>query len=173
MGNGWVGVNTARPNQVMAEAIAQSRIPQLAGYRRLQREVGVMVPGLERSRLDIALGNGNGTAEPEVFVEVKNVTLLAGAALRFPDARTERGRKHLDLLAALVASGRRAVMLFALNRPEGRFFEPARDIDPVYAERLSAVRDAGVEVLAIRMRHGPDHIVSGESIPVVLSAGAG
>ena len=37
-----------------------------------------------------------------VWVEVKNVTLLDGDCLRFPDAVSERGRKHLDLLAAAV-----------------------------------------------------------------------
>ena len=89
---------------------------------------------------------------------MKNVTLLDGELLRFPDARSERGRKHLNLLMAAVAMGLRGVMLFALNRPEGRGLAPAWDVDPLYAKRLCEAAAAGVEVLAVRLVHGRDCI---------------
>jgi sugar fermentation stimulation protein A len=166
MGGGWIGVNTLRPNQVMAEGIAAGRIPQLAGYARLCRERSVAPAGGGSGRIDIALEAG---ARPPALVEVKNVTLLDGRYLRFPDARSERGRKHLALLAAAVAAGQRGVMLFALNRAEGECFAPAWDIDPRYGQALLAAARAGVELLAVRMRHGPHGIDVGEAVALDLT----
>lgn len=165
MGNGWVGVNTHRVNPVIAEAVAAGRVPALAGYGRLRREVTVG-EGDHKARLDLVLDGGE---TPAAFVEIKCVTLLDGARLRFPDAVTERGRRHLDTLAAQVAAGRRGVMVFALNRPEGRAFSPADGIDPAYGTRLREVVSAGVEVLALRIAHdGREMRVSAE-VPVDLS----
>jgi sugar fermentation stimulation protein A len=166
MGLGWVGVHTGRPNAVVAEGVAAGLIPGLAGYRVLRREVAYRPAGLEPGRLDLGLWEGPG---PDALVEVKNCTLLASDCLRFPDAVTLRGRKHLDLLAAAVAEGRRGVMLFALNRPEGRRFAPAWAIDPGYGRRLLEVAAAGVEVLAVRLRHTPDGITVGEEVAVDLT----
>nr|WP_295880383.1 DNA/RNA nuclease SfsA [uncultured Thiohalocapsa sp.] len=165
MGGGWIGVNTLRPNQVMAEGIAAGCIPELAGYGRLRREVAFQAEAGEAGRIDIALEEGS---RPPALVEVKNVTLLDGAHLRFPDARSERGRKHLALLTAAVASGRRGVMLFALNRPEGERFGPAWDIDPAYGEALLAAAAAGVELLAVRMVHTADGIAVGAAVALDL-----
>ena len=152
MGQGWIGVHTGRTNAVIAEAIEQGRIPALAGYRTLRREVPFQESGLPRGRLDLRLQDGPG---PDALVEVKNVTLLDGELLRFPDAVTERGRKHLQLLAAACRQGLRGVILYALNRPEGAGFAPAADVDPDYARCLRQVAAAGVEVIAVRIAHGP------------------
>jgi sugar fermentation stimulation protein A len=166
MGAGWVGVHTGRTNPVMAEAIAAERIPRLTAYRTLRREVAYAPPGHPRGRLDIGLYDGPGA---DALVEVKNVTLLDGDCVRFPDAVSERGRKHLDLLHALVAEGRRGVILFAVNRPEGGRFAPAWSVDPAYARRLVEVAAAGVEVLAVRIRHTATAMQAGELLPVDLA----
>jgi sugar fermentation stimulation protein A len=151
MGAGWVGVHTGRTNPVIAEAIEHGRIARLAGYRELRREVEYTPAGHPRSRLDIMLNDS--ASDPDAYVEIKNTTLLDGDLVRFPDAVTERGRKHLDVLAEAVAGGRRGVIVFAVNRPEGERFAPAWSIDPGYAERLCEVAEHGVEVLAVRIRH--------------------
>ena len=165
MGSGWVGVNTGRPNAVMAEGIRTGRIPELAGYRALKREVRFAPAGLSGGRLDMLLSEGPAA---DALVEVKNVTLLDGDRLRFPDAVSERGRKHLELLLAAVVEGRRGVILFALNRPEARCFAPAWRTDPAYAERLLAVTEAGVEALAVRVRHGDRVMEAAASVPLDL-----
>jgi len=136
MGAGWIGVNTGLVNAVVAEAVEHGTVESLTGYDRLKREVTLELPDLPRGRLDIGLYDG---PTADALVEVKNVTLADGDCLRFPDAVSERARKHLDLLLAAHQRGWRAVILFALNRPEGDFFAPARDIDPAYAKRLAEV----------------------------------
>ncbi|HEC15589.1 MAG TPA: DNA/RNA nuclease SfsA [Sedimenticola sp.] len=164
MGRGWIGVNTMRANPVIAEAVASGGIPPLSGYGALRREVRLKSSGHPRSRLDLHLSDGPGA---DAFVEIKNVTLLDGDRLCFPDAVSERGRRHLDLLLEAVRLGCRGVILFALNRPEGRCFSPAREIDPAYARRLEEVVGQGVEALAVRIRHTDEGMEVGGMVEVV------
>lgn len=164
MGAGWVGVNTHRVNPAVDEAVDAGAVPALSGYGRLRREVKVEAGG-HAARLDLVLEQGE---RPDAYVEIKCVTLPDGDRLRFPDAVTERGKRHLDVLAALAAQGHRAVMVYALNRPEGMAFSPADAIDPAYGARLREVTVAGVEVLALRISHeGQEMRVTGE-VPVLL-----
>lgn len=151
MGHGWVGVNTNRVNSAVKAAIEHGAIDGLGAYTSIRSEPRVLFDGHPASRFDLLLENDGA---PECFIEIKNTTLLVGEAVKFPDAITERGRKHLELLALTVARGSRGIILFAVNRPEGRWFEPAAEIDPQYAETLSRVVDAGVEVIVTRLRHG-------------------
>lgn len=151
MGRGWVGVNTSRVNSAVKAAIEHGAIDGLGAYTRIRGEPRILFDGHPASRFDLVLENDGA---PECFIEVKNTTLLVGEAVKFPDAITERGRKHLELLALTVSQGSRGIILFAVNRPEGRWFEPAAEIDPQYAETLSRVVDAGVEVIVARLRHG-------------------
>ena len=150
MGRGWIGVNTARVNHIIAAAIQSANIETLAGYDQLQMEPSFEAPGYPRSRLDILLSNG---VQPDAFIEIKNTTLIDEDGIVFPDAITERGRKHLQLLAEAVKLGFRAVILYALNRPEGKYFEPAWKVDPDYGYALQGAVANGVEVLLVRLRH--------------------
>jgi sugar fermentation stimulation protein A len=164
MGGGWIGVNTARPNAVLAEGIAAGRVPALDGYGQMRREVPFAAAG-HRGRLDIGLSSG---AQRDALVEIKNVTLLEGDLVRFPDAVSARGRKHLDLLLAALEGGSRGVMIFAVNRAEGAVFAPAWEIDPAYGVRLREVAAAGVEILAVRIRHTDTGMAVGEGLAVDL-----
>ncbi len=165
MGAGWVGVNTTRTNAVVAEAVQAGRLPSLRGYRELRREVTWELEGHPRSRLDLMLQGG---ARPDALVEVKNVTLLEDDRLLFPDAVSERALKHIDLLHGIVGQGLRGVILFALNRPEGSAFAPAREIHPAYAERLQQAVAGGVEALALRVRHTSTGMIGEGLVPVIL-----
>lgn len=165
MGQGWVGVNTARTNSIVAEAISEGRVPPLSGYKKLQREVKYDLPEHPPSRLDLMLSEGD---RPDALVEVKNVTLLVGDSLQFPDAVSVRAKKHLDILMGAVERGLRGVILFALNRPEGDSFSPAADIDPDYAVRLKEVTEKGVEAYALRLNHEEKGIVGERMVSVSL-----
>jgi len=165
MGRGWVGVHTGRVNGIIAEGIAAGAIPALAGYDELRREATVGGHAHPRARLDLLLSGGQ---SPTAWVEVKNATLLQGDAVRFPDAVTTRGLKHLEVLRRLVAEGQRGIILYAVNRPEGRCFGLAVDIDPDYARCLREVAAVGVEVIAVRLRHGPQSVEVGEAVPIML-----
>ncbi len=136
-------VNTARANPLVEEALKAGVIAELAGFTALKREVAY---GQENSRIDFRLDYPSGPA----FVEVKSVTLgFAGSATAaFPDARTERGAKHLRELATLARQGVRAVQLYCVNLSRVDAVRPAAEIDPAYAAALREALAAGVEVLA-------------------------
>ncbi|RAI42860.1 DNA/RNA nuclease SfsA [Rhodoplanes roseus] len=155
-----VGVNTAHPNGLVAAAIAAGAIPPLAGYAGLRREVRYGAA----SRCDLLLDDPSG---PPCWVEIKSVTLMRRPGLaEFPDAVTARGARHLDELAARVAEGERAVMLFLIQIGSAETFDIARDIDPAYGTGLDRARAAGVEVLAHRCRVAVDGIEVADAVPV-------
>ncbi|MCP3870651.1 MAG: DNA/RNA nuclease SfsA [Gammaproteobacteria bacterium] len=165
MGSGWIGINTSRTNAVVEEALQAGCIPPLSGYGIFKREVNFDLPGHARSRLDLMLQGGAG---PDALVEVKNVTLLEGDCLRFPDAVSVRALKHLNLLKGITDQGNRGIILFALNRPEGSCFAPAEKVDPDYAECLREVVGQGVEAYALRIRHTAEGMHGEGGVPVVL-----
>lgn len=156
-----VGINTAHPNAIVAAAIAAGAIPPLAGYAGLKREVRYG----KNSRVDILLTD---PARPDTYVEVKNVHLSRKKGLaEFPDSVTARGTKHLVELSAMVAAGKRAVMVFLVQRNDARRFRLARDIDPAYAAAFDRARAAGVEMLAVRCAMSLDGIDVGATLPII------
>ncbi len=147
-----VGVNTAYPNGIVAEAIAAKRIPELAGYASVRREVRYGT----NSRIDLLLED---PARPPCYVEVKNVHLMRHRGLaEFPDAVTARGAKHLAELTAMTAAGCRSVMLYLIQIGSAERFRLAADIDPTYAREFERARAAGVEALAYRCVVGAEDI---------------
>jgi sugar fermentation stimulation protein A len=155
-----VGINTAHPNPLAAEAIAAGAIPELAGYATIRREVKYG----KASRVDFLL---EAPGRPPCYVEIKNVHLMRRAGLaEFPDAVTKRGARHLQELADMVAAGSRAVMLFLVQIGSARSFALARDIDPAYGRAYDAARAAGVEAIARRCRLTCDGIDVAEAVPI-------
>lgn len=145
------GINTGRANALVEEAITGGVIAELRGYRTLRREVRY---GQEHSRIDLLLERNCRSGESgKCFVEVKNVTLGAGHGLAlFPDAVTLRGTKHLRELAATVAEGHRAVLVFCVQLTGIARVAPADAIDSTYGRQLREAMTAGVEVLAYGCR---------------------
>lgn len=154
----WVGVNTATPNRLLKAAWAAARLPELAGTTRLRSE-----PPFPGGRLD-ALADGPGGP---VYIEAKNVTLSEDDVALFPDAPTERGRKHLTELSRLAGDGTRAALFFLVQRPDASCFGPADLIDPDYAREFWQAVDAGVEVWPYVAELSPRGIELGRRLPLV------
>lgn len=156
----WVCINTARPNHIVAEAIAARRLGPLRGYPEVRPEV----PYGTHSRIDFLLTGDRGRC----WVEVKNCTLKVGRRAEFPDAVTARGAKHLRELARVVRAGDRGVILFLVNRADCGSMAPADHIDPGYGQLLRQVTAAGVEALAYRTRCSLEGIELDRKVPVRL-----
>jgi sugar fermentation stimulation protein A len=158
----WVGINPGHPNAIVAEAVAAARIPALAGYASARREVRYGV----NSRIDLLLES---PGRPPCYVEIKNVHLKRGAAAAFPDCVTTRGAKHLGELAAMVAAGARAVMVYLVQRGDCDHFTLAADLDPAYARAFVAARAAGVEALCHACDVAPAGIELAQPLPIRIS----
>ena len=118
----------------------------------------------EASRIDLLLEDGR---KGRCYVEVKNVHLMRAAGrAEFPDGVTTRGAKHLRELAAMVAQGHRAVMLYLIQRADAESFSIADDFDAAYAEAFKLATDAGVETLAYRCRLSPEEITVDKAVRV-------
>jgi len=160
-----VGINTSHPNVLAYEAVVAGEIPGLEGYTGVRREVKYG----KNSRIDVLA-----TAEdrPDCYVEVKNVTLFRDGYAEFPDAVTTRGAKHLRELSDMVTEGKRAVMLYVVQRAATglKGFRIAEDIDPAYGAALREARAAGVETLCATCRVTPEGITLADPLPLALNA---
>lgn len=174
----WVGLHAARANQIAAAILEADGLPAVAGFDRIEREVAAP----EGSRFDFrlarspagsrtprtAIGSPDGGGEDRCWLEVKSVTLCSHGRARFPDAVSERGRRHLAHLSARVAAGDRAVLLFVAQRGDAESVAPADDIDPAYGRALRAAAEAGVELFAVGTRIEPTGITVARPLPVLL-----
>lgn len=159
-----VGINTGHPNALVGEAINSARIPEVAGYASLRREVRYGV----NSRVDILLED---MAKGLCYVEIKNVHLMrTPGRAEFPDSKTERGVKHLAELSAMVSEGHRAVMIYLIQRADAQTFSLAADIDGAYAKAAAQAALAGVEMLAYRCSLSPEEILVDKRIDIEPAA---
>ncbi|MEE2729552.1 MAG: DNA/RNA nuclease SfsA [Pseudomonadota bacterium] len=155
------GINTGRANGLVKEAIEAGVISELQGYTGIRSEVKY---GEENSRIDLLLES----PQQRCYVEIKNLTLGEGRIGYFPDAVTERGRKHLRELEAMVQQGHRAVLLFCVQHSGVTEARPADHIDARYGAALRQAQDAGVEVLAWQCDLSAEEIRIARPLPVVL-----
>jgi sugar fermentation stimulation protein A len=154
-----VGINTSRPNALVAEALREGLIDPVAGYTRIRPEVKYG----RNSRVDFLL---EGDGQPPCYLEVKNVHFMRRPGLaEFPDCVAARSAKHLDELSAMVAAGARAVLVYLIQMNAARF-DVARDIDPAYNAAFVRALAAGVESYAFVCRVTPEEITIDRPVPI-------
>jgi len=74
-------------------------------------------------------------------LEVKTCTLYGNEVAMFPDAITERGRRHLLELAELNHAGTEAIVLFLVQIPQVRWFMPDYHTDLAFSQTLLDVQE--------------------------------
>ena len=104
----------------------------------------------------------------QAFAEVKGVTLEENGVVRFPDAPTERGVKHLHGLIRCVQEGFEAWAVFVIQMRGVRHFEPNRDTHPAFAQALREAREAGVHLLALDCEVTPNSLRIADEVPIQL-----
>lgn len=106
------------------------------------------------SRFDIYVETEN----EKIFIEVKGVTLEKDGIVRFPDAPTERGVKHLKELQKAFTEGYKAYVMFVVQMSDVKHFEPNTETHPEFAEELRNAKNNGVIPLAFDCAVTPNSI---------------
>lgn len=149
-----INMDSQVPNQVAAEWL-RKQLPEAL----IRREVT-----WGNSRFDLYIEvDGR-----KIFTEVKGVTLEESGVALFPDAPTLRGVKHLNELAACMADGYEACVLFVIQMKGIRVFRPHDAMHPAFGEALRAAQKAGVRVLAYDCIVTPDSIAIDRPVAVEL-----
>ena len=147
-----VNMDSQAPNKVAEELLCRLR-PKA----EIRREVTY-----GDSRIDLALTEGDSTT----FVEVKGVTLEEDGVVRFPDAPTERGIKHLRELERAVSEGYGAAVLFIVQMKGVKYFEANAATHLQFAEALRSASEKGVKILAYDCVVEEDALCAADPVPV-------
>ena len=153
-----VNLDSQAPNKVFAQWA------QAGGFR----------PGLTLLRPETTWGNSRfdfyweDAAGQRGFVEVKGVTLEEEGHVRFPDAPTLRGVKHLEELVRARAEGYEAAVCFVVQMEGMVDFAPNDATHPAFGAALRRAAAAGVTVLAMECAVTPGSLAIRRPIPVRL-----
>lgn len=166
--NALVAMYSQQANNIVIEGIKNGLVKELSGYDIIESEKTI-----GNSRIDIYLANkffcdgnnsitkennSNSNLIDEGYVEVKSVTLIKNGVAYFPDAPTERGRKHLKELIELKKKGIRAVVFFLIQHPNGNSFRPNWENDYNFSKTLVEAYENGVEILVYKSKNTLDKI---------------
>lgn len=163
-GDVLVSLDTQLPNRLIEQALLRGALPQFSGYEHVRREVQ-HPEGTHRSRFDLELSGPKGRC----IVEVKSANLVIDGVARFPDAPTERGRRHLLELLELQRSGTRTAVVFCVQRGDAMAVAANRETDPAFAATLDEVAAAGLELYGYLCPLTPAGITLADPLPVMMN----
>lgn len=160
-----ISLDTRLPNQIFWEGLHSGFFAPFRDFQAVVREASmpVVAAGGVRSRIDFRLLDADGRT---CWVEVKSATLVEGRTARFPDAVTERGRRHVEELTLLAQQGERAAVVFIVQRPDADRLIPQWETDPAFSQALADAITAGVECYAYTCRLTLTAVALARAIPV-------
>jgi sugar fermentation stimulation protein A len=154
-----VSVDSRVPNMLVFEALKKKALKEFAEYSTIKPE-----PFYGHTRFDFLLGNHKELC----LLEVKSCTLVKDGIAMFPDAKTERGIRHVMELLKAKKEGYRACILFIIQRTDAHSFSPADDVDKEFGEALRQASNGGVEVYAYSSEFVGDKIILRGRVKVEL-----
>ena len=156
-GSRLINMDSYAPNLVFGEYLRSGALGFVPDYIKPECTHG-------DSRFDFYFEVG----DRKVFAEIKGVTLENAGVVRFPDAPTERGRKHMRGLARCTAEGYEAWAVFVVQMENVLYFEPNASTDPEFSEVLLEAEDAGVRILAYDCKVSENSLNIGKPVDIRL-----
>ncbi len=156
-GDRLINMDSQAPNQVFAEWVKQGKLVQ--NITKLQPECK-----FHNSRFDFYMEGD----DKKIFVEVKGVTLEEDGVVRFPDAPTERGVRHIRELCDCVREGYAAYIVFIIQMKGVSYFTPNIRTHQAFADALKLAADSNVGILALDCLVTQDSITAEDFVPVLL-----
>lgn len=133
----WINMDSQIPNRAAEEWLLKGKLFEEAFTLKREKVYG-------NSRFDLYVES----EKRKAFIEVKGVTLEYNNIVRFPDAPTERGVKHIEELIRRMEDGYEAYLLFVIQMKGVERFEPNWETHPLFGETLQKAQRAGVRLLA-------------------------
>lgn len=157
-----INMDSQVPNQVVEEALRTGRIklPDIIEpltFIKREKTYG-------QSRFDFYAE----TTKEKIFIEVKGVTLEEEGIVRFPDAPTERGVKHVEELIEAMKEGYKCYVLFVVQMDKARYFTPHEARHPEFVKVLVNAAQNGVGILAYTCQVTPDTLSIDQPLEVRL-----
>lgn len=156
-GRRMINMDSQIPNKVVEEWIRAGNLFEDVTLIRPETVYG-------KSRFDLYIEAG----ERKIFMEIKGVTLEEQGIVRFPDAPTERGVKHVKELMDAAEHGYETYVFFVIQMKQVKYFSPNFKTHPEFGKMLRSAAQAGVKVLAYDCKVGKDSIEIGTQVPVIL-----
>jgi len=116
------------------------------------------------SRFDVYV-EGN---TKKAFIEVKGCTLEIDGVVKFPDAKTERGVKHVKELIKAKEEGYLAYIILVIQMEDVLYFTPNVDMHKEFGDALKEAYEKGVKVLAYDSKVEIDNIILNNPVKVML-----
>ncbi|MBC5997353.1 DNA/RNA nuclease SfsA [Romboutsia ilealis] len=157
-----INMDSQVPNKVVYEGLKNNKI-KLPG---INEEITLIKTEKTygSSRFDVYLEAG----DKKAFIEVKGVTLEENGIVKFPDAKTERGVKHINELIEARKNGYYCYILFLIQMDNVIYFTPNNEMHKELGDALIEAKKNGVEVLAYDSIVNVDSIIINKNIKVVL-----
>lgn len=156
-GDRLINMDSQVPNHVAAGWVLESGFVSTGATVKMEQKYG-------NSRFDLYMEDGN----RKIFMEVKGVTLEENGIVRFPDAPTLRGVKHLEELMSACRDGYEAAVLFVIQMDRVKYLEPNDSTHAAFGEALREAAAAGVQIMAIDCLVETDGIYPGNRVEVHL-----
>lgn len=116
------------------------------------------------SRFDIYLEGKTKKA----FIQIKGCTLEIDNVVKFPDAKTERGVKHVKELIHAKEDGYLAYIIIVIQMEDVLYFTPNIEKHKEFADVLKEAEEKGVKVLAYDSIVDIDSIKLNKPVKVIL-----
>jgi len=142
VGDELVSLDSRLPNKIVYRELLSKRMNIFGSYERILKEFKV-----NKSKFDFLLLNGK-----KKLLEVKSVTLVVNRVGLFPDAPTERGRRHLLDMVKLLDEGYECNLLFVIQRSDVDFFKPNEERDKGFYDAFKRAYEKGVNIKAIKFK---------------------
>ena len=155
----WVSVYPVFANRLIQNGLGNGTVDCFGSFKNFRPEVK---KGNSRFDFQIEFARKIG------FVEVKSVSFVEKGIGKFPDAPTERGRRHLKELIELKMKGHRAGVIFVSQRCDTRSITSNDEIDPVFGEWLRKAKKAGVELFGFNCRVTGSSVTLNQPIDITL-----
>lgn len=104
----------------------------------------------------------------KILLEVKGVTLEEDGIVRFPDAPTERGVKHINELSRCLDEGFETYLLFVIQMADVRYFTPNDVTHPEFGQALRRAAERGLRLMAYDCEVTPDSMKIRNKVEIKL-----